>query len=218
MSILEGIVNKEFGELTVKRTTRKRKSDCTPEFRKRIRTFEDFLEEEMGNDDEKTEEELSEEEKKLPVTKEDQKNMVSDLKKFITESQGTDYKKFEESVKGLKEEIVKQNSVISTVRSDVTQMKKRIETLERREAVSEESIDAKIRERERKMEGRRRFEDKIKAKIEEEECKILVTGYKIDNKTEEEVVHDLIKDLMREGTSPKVTPVVEWMKRENAGK
>ena len=123
------------------------------------------MEEEMGNNDEKPEEELSQEEKKLPVTKEDQRNMIIDLKKFITESQGTASKKFEESVKGLKEEIVKQNSVISTVRSDVTQMKKRIETLERREGVSEESIDAKIRERERKMEGRRRFEDKIRAEI-----------------------------------------------------
>ena len=106
MSILEGISDKEFGELTVKRTTRKRKGNCTSEFRKRLRIFE---EEDMGNDDEKPEEELSEEEKKLLVTKEDQKNMISDLKKFLTESQGTDSKKFEESVKELKAEIVKQN-------------------------------------------------------------------------------------------------------------
>ena len=46
----------------------------------------------------------------------------------------------------------------------------------------------------------------------------MVTGFKIDNKSEEEVVHDVIRDMMREGTSPKVTPVVEWMKKENAGK
>ena len=38
----------------------------------------------MSND-----EEQHEEQKKLPVTKEDQRNMINDLKKFITESQGT---------------------------------------------------------------------------------------------------------------------------------
>ena len=129
MSILEGIFDKESGEGTVKRTTRKRKGNCTPEFRKRLRIFE----EDMSNDEEQHEEELSEEQKKLPVTKEDQRNMINNLKKFITESQGTASKKFEDSVKELKAEIVKQNEVITTVRNDVSGMKERLETLEKRD-------------------------------------------------------------------------------------
>ena len=54
--------------------------------------------------------------------------MNNDLKKFITESQGTALKKFEDSVKELKDKIVKQNEVITTVRNDVSEMKERIET------------------------------------------------------------------------------------------
>ena len=97
-------------------------------------------------------------------------------------------------------------------------MKNRIDTLERREASTEEMIEAKIRERERKLEGRRRYEEKIKAEIEEEECKIMVTRFEIGNKSEEEVVHDAIQAMMKDGTSPKIVPIVEWMKKENAGK
>ena len=72
---------------------RKRKIESTPEFKKRIRTFEiinteDAVEEEtrMTNDSEIVDEDsLTDEERKLPVTKGDQKNMVNDLKKFIAE-------------------------------------------------------------------------------------------------------------------------------------
>ena len=119
-----------------------------------------FEVEEMGNDGDHQEGELSDAQKKLPVTKEDQRNMIIDLKKFITESQGNASQKFEESVQELKAEIVKQNETITSVRNDVIKMNGRIETLEKREKESEEMIDAKIKERGRKMERRRKLEKK----------------------------------------------------------
>ena len=171
VNILEGLDKKEFGDIIVKRTTRKRKIESTPEFKKKIRTFEvvnteECVEEEtrMTNDPEIGDEDgLTDEERKLLMTKLDQKSMVNDLKKFIAESQTVASKKFEDAVTGLREELVKQNNELSAVRSDVSTMKSRIDIIERREAASEEAIDAKIRERERKREGRKRNEEKIKA-------------------------------------------------------
>ena len=100
----------------------------TPEFRKKVRIFEA---EDMGKDGEPQEGELSEAQGKLPVTKQDQRNMINDLKKFITESQENAAQKFEESVQELKAEIVKQNEMIAAVKKDVSTMGDRIENLEK---------------------------------------------------------------------------------------
>ena len=68
------------------------------------------------------------------------------------------------------------------------------------------------------MERRRKLEEKIMAEIAEEECRILVTGYNIENKSEDEVIQGLMSEIMRAGTNPREVPIVEWMKKENAEK
>ena len=171
---LEGNCDKVTSQNSIKKSTRKRKAVATPEFRKKLRIFE---EEEMGEEGELQDGELSEAQGKLPVTKLDQKNMVDDLKKFITESQATAAQKFEETVKELKAEIGKQNETIAEVKNDVGKINDRLEKLEKREMETEEMIESKIKERTKKMERKRRLQERVLAEILEEECKILVTGY-----------------------------------------
>ena len=118
-------------------------------------------------------------------------------------------------MKGLKDELTKQNNKLIDVRNDVTSMKKRLESLERKEATLDEAIDVTIREREKKQEKRKRFEVKVKAEIEEEERKIMVIGFPISNKSEEVILPELVTSMMREGAIPKDSLSIEWIKEDS---
>ena len=215
---LEGNCEIVTSQNSIKKSTRKRKAVATPEFRKKLRIFEEEEEEEMGGEGELRDGELSEAQGKLPVTKQDQKNMVDDLKKFITESQAAAAQKFEETVKDLKAEIGKQNETIAEVKNDVGKINDRLEKLEKREMETEEMIESKIKERTKKMERKSRLRERVLAEIMEEECKILVTGYKTDNKPEDEIIRGIISEIMKEGAQPRTTPVLEWSRKETVEK
>ena len=166
---------REFNDRNLKKSTRKRKAESTPEFKRKLRKFERESEvkketrmsiETLNN--KVNEECLSETERLLPMMKGNKKEMVDQLKEFITETQIEASKKFETAVKGLKDLLTKQNNELIDVRNDVTSMKKRLENLERKEATSDNAIDVKIREREKNQEKRK----KVKAEIEEEEKRL----------------------------------------------
>ena len=46
----------------------------------------------------------------------------------------------------------------------------------------------------------------------------MVIGFPITNKSEEEVLHEVVLAMMREDTRPKSNPIIEWMKEENNGR
>ena len=101
------------------------------------------------------------------------------------------------------------------MRIDVTSVKKRLEDLERKEVISDETIEAKIRENEKKQEKRKMFEKKVKAEIEEEEKKIMVVGFPVVNNSKEATLPGLVASMMREGVTPKEGLSIEWMKEES---
>ena len=53
---------------------------------------------------------------------------------------------------------------------------------------TEEMIEAKIKERTKKMERKNRLQERVMAEINEEECKILITGFKTENKPDDEII------------------------------
>ena len=108
------------------------------------------------------------------MTKGDKKELVDQLKQFISETQVEASNNLKSMVTGLKEELTKQNNELIEVRNDVTNMKKRLEDLERKEVSTAEEIEKKIRENGKKHEKRKMFENKVKAEIEEEEKTLLV--------------------------------------------
>ena len=101
----------------LKKSTRKRKAESTPEFKRKLRKFERKSEIEketrMTNEtlnNKVNEDDLSDTERQKPRTKGDKKEMVDQLKEFISETQVEASKKFESAVTGLKEELTKQNN------------------------------------------------------------------------------------------------------------
>ena len=107
----------------LKKSTRKRKAKSTPEFKRKLHKFERKSEIEketkMTNEtlnNKVNEDELSDTERQKPMMKGDKKEMVDQLKEFISEKQVEASKKFETAVKGLKKELTKQNNELNEVR------------------------------------------------------------------------------------------------------
>ena len=140
--IVEGNLDKsnfrEYSDTNsnLKKSTRKRKAESTPEFKRKHRKFKRKSEIEkearMTNktlNNKVNKDDLSYIERQKPMTKIDKKEMVNQLKEFISETEVEAPKKFETAVTGLKEELTKQNNELIKVRNDVTSMKKRLEDL-----------------------------------------------------------------------------------------
>ena len=183
------VKNNEFKEhsdlnLNVRRSARKRKLLCTPEFKKKLKRFERLSEGEeearmAAEKPEEKEDDLTETEKQKPMTKEDKVELFEKLKEFISEKQEETYNNVKNMVSELKSEITKQTNELNEVRKEVSSMKKRIEDLENIEVSTAETIDRRIRENSEKQEKKKALEGKIRAEIYQEEKRILLIGFPI---------------------------------------